>query len=212
VRRAHVAAFALAAALGAGGCGAAGPEAVTPPGGGTRAAAPGAPGPVPAITPGPPVAPPGGVAPGPSTVSPVAATSGAAPRAAAPVPATLTAADLAWLDGVDTLLPRMDAVFSGSPGAMTAGTLRGLAGDLRICTEELARAGAPSDRLREVYRLVRRACRAYETGAECFADAAAARSASGVQHHLDCGFSAARRGGEPLAEARSLGLRLRGAG
>src|SRR5689334_10939776 len=106
----------------------------------------------------------------------------------------------------------MDAVFAGSPAAMTAGTLRGLASDLGLCARELTRIGAPSARLREVHVLVRRACRAYATGAECFADAAAARSASGVQHDLDCGFTAATRGGEPLAEARSLGRRLRAAG
>jgi hypothetical protein len=208
VCRAFVAVVVLVGSLGLGGCGAADASEVTPPGGATRAAAPGAPGPaVPAVTPGPPVASPGGVAPAVPARGTVTGDPAPALR-----PPPLTPDDLAWLDAIDALLPRMAAVLSGAPGAMTAGTLRGLAAGLGTCAQELTRIGAPSQRLRSVHVLVRRACRGYETGAACFADAAATRSASGVQHDLDCGFAAARTGGDPLAAAASLGRRLKSAG
>ena len=126
-----------------------------------------------------------------------------------PVTAKLTAADEAWLDTVERLSPRMTAVLSDSPRAMTVATLQGLAGDLRACTRELARLGTPSPWLRPVRDLAREACREYDKGAACFADAAGAHSASGVQHDLDCGFAAASRGGRPMADALELSQELR---
>jgi hypothetical protein len=138
-------------------------------------------------------------------------TRGAAPGPSLlpPVTASLTAADEAWLDTVERLSPRMTAVLSDSPRAMTVTTLQGLAGDLRACTRELARLGTPSPWLRPVRDLAREACREYDKGAACFADAAGALSASGVQHDLDCGFAAASRGGRPLADALELSQELR---
>ena len=139
-------------------------------------------------------------------------------RAAAPgtslIPAaspavSLTRADEAWLDAVERLSPRMTSVLSDSPRAMTAATLQGLAGDLRACTRELARLGTPSPWVRPVRDLVRQACQEYDKGAACFAHAAGARSASGVQHDLDCGFAAGSRGGRPLADAVELSEELR---
>jgi len=139
-------------------------------------------------------------------------------RAAAPGPSlvaaaspavSLTRADEAWLDAVERLSPRMTSVLSDSPRAMTAATLQGLAGDLRACTRELARLGTPSPWVRPVRDLVRQACQEYDKGAACFAHAAGARSASGVQHDLDCGFAAGSRGGRPLADAVELSEELR---
>jgi hypothetical protein len=131
------------------------------------------------------------------------------PSLVPPVTASLTAADEAWLDTVERLSPRMTAVLSDSPRAMTGATLQGLAGDLRACTRELARLGTPSPWLRPVRDLAREACREYDKGAACFADAAGVLSASGVQHDLDCGFAAASRGGRPLADALQLSQELR---
>jgi len=143
---------------------------------------------------------------------PAAAPAGPAPSAspvsgpAAPGPA---ADDVAWLRGVEELGSRLDAVVARSPGAMTRQTLHALAAQLRECTRELVRLGVPSARLRPVRALVVRACGEYEKGADCFAAAAEARSASGVQSRLDCGFAAARRGGAPLAAAVAEAAELR---
>jgi hypothetical protein len=134
------------------------------------------------------------------------------PAAAVPTGAALTTADLAWLQTIEELLPRMDAAFAESPRAMTRQALRVLAERLRLCARELTRLGAPSVRLRPVQVLAERACGEYERGADCFTHAADARSASGVQRDLACGFAAARRGGEPLADARARGELLRTAG
>jgi hypothetical protein len=151
----------------------------------------------------------------PSGVATRAAVPGApvTPAGAAsllPASAGLTAADLALLDAVERLAPRMDAVFRDSPRAMTPATLQGLAGELRACSLELARVGTPSAWLRPVHDLARQACREYDQGADCFDDAAGALSASGVQHDLDCGFAAASRGGRPLAAARQRSEELLG--
>jgi hypothetical protein len=150
-----------------------------------------------------PAAAPAGPVPSP------APSSSPGGRPAAPAP---SAADLAWLRGVEELGSRLDAVLARSPGAMTRQTLRSLAGQLRECTRELVRLGAPSERLRPVRALVERACGEYEKGAGCFTAAADSRSASGVQSRLDCGFAAVRRGGAPLAAAAAEARELRAAG
>jgi len=157
-------------------------------------------GPLPAAAPAGPV---------PSPASP--ASSASSPVDGPATPAT-SAADLAWLRGVQELGPRLEAAVARSPGAMTRQTLRSLAGQLRECARELARLGVPSERLRPVRALVERACGHYEKGAGCFAAAAEARSASGVQSRIDCGFTAARRGDAPLAAAVARAGELRAAG
>jgi hypothetical protein len=114
------------------------------------------------------------------------------------------AADLAWLRGVEDLGSRLDAAVARTPGAMTRQALSSLAVQLRACTRDLVRLGVPSARLWPVRALVERACGEYERGADCFAAAAGARSASGVQSRLACGFAATRRGAAAVAEAREL--------
>jgi hypothetical protein len=129
----------------------------------------------------------------------------------------MTAEELLWLDAVERLLPKMNKVFEEAPTEVSASSLRRLANELRSCSRELARIGpAPSTRLRPVHDLVQQACREYDNGATCFADAAAIRvvstaTARKLQQHVECGFAASAKGGAPLAEAQVKAAQIKAA-
>jgi hypothetical protein len=129
----------------------------------------------------------------------------------------LTGEELLWLQGVEQLLPKMNKVFVDSPTDMTPATLRSLANQARGCGRELARLGAASSRLQPVEALVRQACQEYDKGAKCFESAARLGTPSSssevrkLEQQINCGFAAAEKGGEPLAEAQIKAEEVRAA-
>ncbi len=111
----------------------------------------------------------------------------------------------------------MNHVFNAAPTNLTSSTLASLASQLRGCSRELTRIGSPSARLHPVYELVRQACRAYDKGARCFADAARAgipSTSAGERKQvqkINCGFAASRKGSRPLAEAQTKAFEIKAA-
>jgi hypothetical protein len=90
--------------------------------------------------------------------------------------------------------------------------LHALEVQLRRCTRELARKGAPSGRLKPAFALVKKACAQYDKGARCFATAAAIGIPLGgspeerkLTAAIKCGFSAPGKGTGLLADAESTG-------
>jgi hypothetical protein len=129
-------------------------------------------------------------------------------------PGTVELSELVWLDAVEKLSVRMDEILRDSPTNLTPTALASLGDQLRDCSRELARIGAPSARLQPVHALVEKACGEYDKGAQCFAAAAGIgipiAGTAGEREQteaLDCGF-AASHGLIPLADALNLGAEI----
>jgi hypothetical protein len=110
----------------------------------------------------------------PAAATPAGASPGA-PSASTQAPPTSAplAGSKRWLRGLELLQTRMTDAMGGADSTVTADSLRAQAGELRRCSSELARLGAPPAQLRPESRLARRACAGFEQGARC--DEAAAR-------------------------------------
>jgi len=140
----------------------------------------------------------------PSAIRPVPTTTAAATTA----PGPMTAQELLWLEAVEMLLPKMNKAVTDSPSDLTPTALKSLANAVRGCNRELARIGSPGSRLQPVYVPVKRACREYDKGATCFADAArigipsSSTALRELEQKINCGFASARKGGYPLVEAQ----------
>src|SRR4029450_987914 len=108
---------------------------------------------------------------------------------------------------------------SGEPLLDPAGSLavrnRSFANTLRSCRRELLGAGAPSDRLRPAYALVKKACAQQDKGARCFDTAATFHplgegtpAARAQDRAIDCGFDEATKGLSLLADAEEEGSEI----
>jgi hypothetical protein len=76
---------------------------------------------------------------------------------------------------------------------------------LGSCGRELARLGSPSDRLREVDGLVKRACVQYRKSARCFAAFASASGETKQSQAFDCAAAAQEEGSVLLIQAEAEG-------
>jgi len=125
----------------------------------------------------------------------------------------------AWLKAVTNLHTQLDKPFTGSIN-MTRAKMIELENTMRACSRELARIGSPSNRLQPVYVIVKKACRSYDKGAQCFATAARFSDASGgvvvgtpeertQKQAMDCGFAAHGDGGNLLADAEVKGEEIK---
>lgn len=128
----------------------------------------------------------------------------------------LTAKEVAWLNAIPKLHKKIDKPFTASNLNMTRAKMVELGNALGACSRELRRIGSPSARLQPVYVIVKKACRTYDKGAQCFATAARVSDASGAvvagtpeertqQQAMDCGFAAQGNGGNLLDEAEAKG-------
>jgi hypothetical protein len=126
----------------------------------------------------------------------------------------MTAKEVAWLNAIRKLHKKIDKPFLPSNLNMTRSKMVELGNALGACSRELRRIGSPSDRLQPVNVVVKKACRTYDKGAQCFATAARVSDASGAvlagspeertqQRAMDCGFAAQGNGGNLLDEAEA---------
>jgi len=127
---------------------------------------------------------------------------------------TVELSELVWVDAVEKLGTKMEKILADSPTNITPSVMASLGDQLRDCSRELARIGAPSARLQPVHALVEQACEEYDKGAQCFATAArigipiAGTAAQREQTQaLDCGFDSGR-GLIPLADAMNQGAEI----
>jgi hypothetical protein len=128
----------------------------------------------------------------------------------------LTADELVWLQGVGSLGKKMTKAVTDGPSNMTETSMRSLAKKLSVCTPELTKLGAATDRLQPVNALAKQGCAKYAEAAKCFAQAASIRvlgsgSLEKVKKQLDCAAGATGKGGELLANAEVKGLEIQAA-
>jgi len=128
----------------------------------------------------------------------------------------LTAEEVAWLDGLtklkETLEKKRDKIGAAATTGLTRPLMVLLGKTLGSCSRELARLGAPSDRLQPVYALAKKACQQLSKAARCQATTASLSSASGgvrsgsPQERAwnragDCADAAEQKGTELLEDA-----------
>jgi hypothetical protein len=149
-----------------------------------------------------------------STSSSLAVTTTAA--ATTTTAESLTGEELVWLEGIRKLHTKSDKVLTDAPSNMTPSAMGTLATKMRGCSRELARLGAPTQRLRPVHTLAKRGCAQYDKAATCFATAASigipiAGTAQERRFNqaLDCGFAAPGKGSALLAEAEVKGFEIK---
>jgi hypothetical protein len=132
----------------------------------------------------------------------------------------LTAEELAWLKAVTKLRKDAEKAFSASTVYLTRAKMTSYANALRACSRELARIGAPGDRLQPVYVIMKKACAAHDKGAKCFAQAASVSMADGgvvagtpqektQRKALDCAGAAQGDGSNLLIQADSTGEEIK---
>jgi len=133
----------------------------------------------------------------------------------------MSAADLAWIQAITKMHQKIDKPFQATTINMTRAKMYELAASLRYCQRELSRIGAPSDRLRPAYDLVKQACRIYAKGARCFARAASVSDPGGavlagspaerIQGRANaCGFAGQGNGSNRLVDAEARAATIRG--
>jgi hypothetical protein len=130
--------------------------------------------------------------------------------------ASMTGAELVWLEAIGKLHTKIDKVLTDAPSNLTSSTMGTLSAKLRGCSRELARLGAPTDRLQPVYKLAKQGCAQYDKAAKCFATAASigAPVAGTAQERtfnqaLECGFAAPGKGSALLADAEAKGFEIK---
>jgi hypothetical protein len=144
------------------------------------------------------------------------------PTSSTPTPTTttippMTAKELAWLAAISKLHKKLDKVWQDSPTNLTSAVMSALAKGLRGCSRELARLGAPTDRLQPVYTLAKKGCVQYEKGAKCYATAASiigrvianAAEERRLNRSIDCGLTAPMKGSGQLALAELKGFEIK---
>jgi hypothetical protein len=145
----------------------------------------------------------------PTTVVPTTV----APTTTAPPP--LTAKERAWLKAVPRVSRKIEKTVGVESFLVTTERLHSFANTLRSCRRELLGAGAPSDRLRPAYALVKKACAQQDKGARCFDTAATFHplgegtpAARAQDRAIDCGFDKATKGLSLLADAEEEGSEI----
>jgi len=129
----------------------------------------------------------------------------------------MTAKELAWLKAISKLHNKLDKVWQDSPTTLTSAVMSALAKGLRGCSRELARLGAPTDRLQPVYKLAKKGCVQYVKGAKCYATAASiigrvianAAEERRLNQSIDCGLTAPMKGSGQLALAELKGIEIK---
>ena len=154
-----------------------------------------------------------------STAASTPSSSTTPPTTAAATTATagpMTGEELVWLEAIRRLHTKSDKVLTDAPSNMTSSTMGTLATKMRGCSRELARLGAPTERLQPVYKLAKNGCAQYDKAAKCFATAASIGAPlAGTSEErrfnqaLDCGFAAPGKGSELLAEAEAKGFEIK---
>ncbi len=150
-----------------------------------------------------------------STTSTSSSSTATSPSPIATTPATvpLTAKELAWLAAIAKIHHNMDKVFlvEGSV-TITPNLLRSWSKQMLSCSQELARIGPPSARLRPAGALVQQACRIYAKGAGCYRAVIPVLSSPSKQtfvtQKLDCGSNAAGDGSNSLGQAEAKGKEI----
>ena len=147
--------------------------------------------------------------------SPSTAASATTAAATTTTSASMTGAELVWLEAIGKLHTKIDKVLTDAPSNMTSSTMGTLSAKLRGCSRDLARLGSPPDRLQPVYKLAKSGCVQYDKAAKCFATAASigAPIAGTSQERtfnqaLECGFTAPAKGSALLAEAEAKGFEI----
>lgn len=158
-------------------------------------------------------------------------TAASTPSTSTPEPTTttippLTAEEVAWLDGLtklkETLQKKRDKIGAAATTGLTRPLMVLLGKTLGSCSRELARLGAPSDRLQPVYALATKACQQLGKAARCQATMASLSDASGGGPPLgspqerswtqaaDCANAAEQKGTELLenADAKSTEIQI----
>jgi hypothetical protein len=146
------------------------------------------------------------------TTSAATTTTAAAP---ATTTASLSAQDTAWVQGIESLGNRLNKAVTDVGSNPSEKTLRALADQLRTCTPDLAKLGAPTERLQPVSDLAKQGCAKYDEAATCYAKAASLRvggSLTDLRKQLSCATSAALQAGKLLADADVKGLQALAAG
>jgi hypothetical protein len=157
-----------------------------------------------------------------------AADSTAAPTASTLPPTTtippLTAEEVAWLDGLPkmakTLEEKKNKIYQAATTGLTRALMVSLAKALGSCSRELARLGAPSDRLEPVAAVAEKACQQFSKAAKCQATVASVSDASGgvvvgspQQRTWDrasrCAETAEQKGTKLLEDAQAKGSKIR---
>jgi hypothetical protein len=156
--------------------------------------------------------------PGASTTAAQATTSTVASTTLAPTttaPPPLTAKERAWLKAVPRVSRKIEKTVGVESFYVTPERLHSFANTLRSCRRELLGAGAPSDRLRPAYALVKKACAQQDKGARCFDTAATFNpmgdgtpAARAQDRAIDCGFDKATKGLSLLADAEEAGSEI----
>jgi hypothetical protein len=154
----------------------------------------------------------------PSPTAAPATTTTAAPTTTTVPP--LNAKELAWLKGVSAVRTKVENSFKAKGSVnLTRAIVLGYNSQLASWGRQLRRLGAPSDRLRPAYTLVRKAIQTYDKGANCYARAAGIISAGGAvgseagarvfQEMFDCGNAGEGNGTNLLYKADAKGKELK---
>ena len=113
----------------------------------------------------------GGGQSGTSTAASTPSTSTSTPEPTTTTIPPLTAEEVAWLDGLtklkETLEKKRDKIGAAATTGLTRPLMVLLGKTLGSCSRELARLGAPSDRLQPVYALAKKACQQLSKAARC---------------------------------------------
>jgi hypothetical protein len=155
-------------------------------------------------------------------------TAASTPSTSTPEPTTttippLTAEEVAWLDGLtklkETLQKKRDKIGAAPTTGLTRPLMVLLGKTLGGCSRELARLGAPSDRLQPVYALAKKACQQLGKAAQCHATIARLSLPSGgyvvgspqerpIRRASDCANAAEQKGTELLEDADAKGTEI----
>jgi hypothetical protein len=155
-------------------------------------------------------------------------TAASTPSTSTPEPTTttippLTAEEVAWLDGLtklkETLQKNRDKIAAAATTGLTRPLMVLLGKTLGGCSRELARLGAPSDRLQPVYALAKKACQQLGKAAQCHATVARLSDASGGvvvgspqerpwNRAGDCANAAEQKGTKLLEDADAKGTEI----
>jgi len=136
----------------------------------------------------------------------------------------LTAEEVAWLDGLPkltkTLEEEKNKIYQAGTTGLTRALMVSLGKVLGSCSRELARLGAPSDRLQPVAAVAEKACQQFSKAAKCHATVASVSDPSGGvvvgspqqktwERASRCAETAEQKGTKLLDDALAKGSKIR---